>query len=207
MAFRLQREEVFPQVARGFEIGYILFLSQDSKRPSVPVSVALGMGLTESGLVNSLGLPDRQEVRVTALLESAIGDHLDKHGSPLEVPNYPQVVCDGSHVESLLEREQATDTTCRQYLRAKTYWGWKLDVEHTVFSYSDALRLGVKLKSLLKLAEEEDGHFWTILRHADDSGGFNVKALQALRKYDPGKRDLQVLGALVDVRPLLIPSR
>ncbi len=204
LAFRVQQEGAGRTVG-GAEVTHLIFLSEDPQQSSSVVTLGVMFGLVGTGLVNSLGLPDSQSARTTALADSATGDHLDRHGSPFGRANYPPIQCDGAFVESLTKRAPAPELVARQYMRAKTWWAWKLDAGQALFAHSDALRLGVKLKTLQKLAEEEIGHLWKMV--TQDYGAFNLTAQPALRKIDPRKRGPLVLGALVDVRPLLSAPR
>ena|SRR5215208_6070935 len=82
LGFRVQQDGQIQTLGIG-EVIQVVFLNEDHpRRPGCAVSVIFAHGLTRTGVVESLGLPKNDQICRRALIESALGDYLDRNGSP-----------------------------------------------------------------------------------------------------------------------------
>lgn len=100
---------------------------------------------------------------VDQLVLFSLGEHLDEHGSPgscidqgftIDVPDAMDSVIKASR------REPASHSEVYRYVAAKLYWASLFDVSPVEFTYADSRRLGVKLETIIRVADAGHGELW-----------------------------------------------
>jgi hypothetical protein len=202
------REEGAPRVVdKAHEINYVLFRDDPTGLGHI-VIVQIPFDLPKLARNARLQLPvrdDSTEVE-NILVQCALGELVDRVGDVIEKQYDKVVPCDSDLLEALSNRERASESVARHYIKAKTWWAYKLNQTFALFYHADRLRLGTPTPALQRLAEEREDQFWEFdgERHGD---GFMLRATRALRKFDPREREPSVLGGLIDVRPMLKAPR
>jgi hypothetical protein len=148
LGFRAQQVGPGSQTLAFGEVSHLALIRNDHPgRPSRTISVIIAHGLTRAGVTEKLGLPEHDSIRAPTLIECALGEYLDNHGSLYDKSDSPTIGCNQELVAALTDREPAPDRVVRQYIKAKTWWAWHLDAPGH-FTRADALRLGVSIRAL-----------------------------------------------------------
>lgn len=148
------------------------------------------------------GLEPTQRLLECAL--AAIGEYLDVNGLPPETPplaGATQTECFSAQYSAWKNRQPGTDEELLRYLASKAYWAWRSGLSVAHISFADALRLGVDLPRLRRVAILGEQRDWTI---GDESElGFNVMPTPDLLRLQHQSRqplpraDSTPLGALL----------
>ncbi len=113
------------------------------------------------------GFPETMDRRQFQLQCSfaAMGEYLDTVGLLPETPDSApasQIECFGPQFETWAKRETPSDDVILKYLREKTFWSWKFELELAEFTEADALRLHCSSRTLRRVAQIEEGNLWTV---------------------------------------------
>jgi hypothetical protein len=200
------REEGGPRVEGAtHDTNYVLF-RDDPHGIGHVVIVRMPFDLPQLATADRFRLPNAEDDIVNILVECALGELVDEVGDVIEKRHSQVVICDLDLLTQLSKRDRVTEPVARQYLKAKTWWAWKLKNGVAMFYHADRLRLGTPISALLRLAEEHEHQFWDYPGEPDE-GGFMLRATRALRKDDPRLRQPSMLGHLIDVRSMLKAPR
>lgn len=200
------REEGGPRLeGAAHDTNYALF-RDDPHGMGHLVVVRMPFDLPRLAQSDKFRLPKAEDDIVNILVECALGELVDRVGDVIEKRHNQVVICDQDMLIELSKRDRVTEPVARQYLKAKTWWAWKLKNGVAMFYHADRLRLGTPISALLRLAQEHENQLWGYPGEPDESG-FMLRATRALRKDDPRTRQPSMLGHLIDVRSMLKAPR
>lgn len=158
----------------------------------------------------AFGFPEAMDRRQFQLQCSfaAIGEYLDLDGLlPATPDNAPatQIPCFGPQFELWAKRASASDDEILHYLREKTYWCWRFELDLASFGEADCIRLHCSSRTLKRIAQIEDANLWSIAGGGDR--GVMLKPLPAFIRDQRAQRHLDVRGAGASIPVLLSPPR
>jgi hypothetical protein len=139
------------------------------------------------------------DAELDAVAECALGDHLDNLKQPLAEGTLPQTVTQPpDYVLELRQRPKASEDEVLAYIGSKTYWAYRLARRLVVFNRTDALRLGVMMQDVRRLAEAYEDERWHFEgeRYSD---GFMLRASRLLMQQGPRMLGRAVSGPVFDV--------
>lgn len=158
----------------------------------------------------ALGFPeamDRKQFQLQCSF-AAIGEFLDSEGLLPPTPdNAPatQIPCFGPQFELWAKRASASDDAILHYLREKTYWCWRFELDLASFGEADCIRLHCSPRALKRIAQIEDGSLWTIAGGGDR--GVTLKPLPAFIRDQRAQGQPDASGAGASIAVLLSPPR
>ena len=145
----------------------------------------------------AFGLP-ATIARDTFQLECAyatIGEYLDSDGLLPLTPSgvsATQLNCFGSQFKEWEERPVGKDDDVLAYVRAKLYASWRFELDETVFSSADCLRLHASLRTIKRTLEIEEGILWTV----SESNEFRVSVKPLPRFLKDQRESFQASNTL-----------
>jgi hypothetical protein len=156
------------------------------------------------------GLPDAMDRKQFQLQCSfaAMGEYLDTNGLlPATPDNAPatQIACFGPQFETWAKREAPSDDAILHYLREKTFWCWKFELELASFTEADCLRLHCSPRGMRRIAQIEDGNLWTIAGGSD--GALMLKPLPTFIRDQRAQSQPGIIGTGQTIASLLSAPR
>ena len=150
---------------------------------------------------------DRKEFQLQCSF-AAIGEYLDVVGLLPPTPeNAPatQLACFGTQFEAWTNRDAGSDDAILKYLREKTYWSWRFELDVASFTEADCIRLNSSPRALKRIALIEEGNLWTV---GGGSGSIvTLKPLPAFIRDQRAQRQADAGASDMSVAALLSPPR
>lgn len=137
---------------------------------------------------------------------AAMGEYLDTVGLLPETPDSApatQIACFGPQFETWAKRETPSDDVILDYLREKTFWSWKFELELAALTEADSLRLHCSPRTLRRVAQIEEGHLWTMAWQGERA--LTLKPLPAFIREQRAQAGITATGATIS--SLLSPPR
>ncbi len=113
-----------------------------------------------------LPLPADDHEAIQTLALARIGEFLDERRLPVPGEDLPsKIECNSVLLKAWRERNPADDDQIEQYIRSSLYWSWRFAQDQHVFSAPDALRLGVPIQQLQRVARLGEDVDWIVTGH------------------------------------------